>query len=94
MKRRETATVITYETGHEDFLIDAIDKYDETAQEHVYEAWLYRESKCMKVRFDGFTVGAKCAYFEAFCACIKKYELDELYGLYDEFYGLYDKKVR
>ena len=87
MKRRETAKVITYETGHEDFLIDAIDKYDETAQEHVYEAWLYRESVGMKQMINGMLAERYKWSFEDFC---KDLEEDD----FDGFYGPYDRKVR
>lgn len=83
MKKRADR-IETYETGHEDFLVDVVDKYDRTAQEHVYEAWIYRESVGMKVMIYG-VLAEKSGSFEGFCACLD----DDL----EEFYNMYDRKT-
>ena len=88
MKRRDIINMVTYETGHEDFLIDAVDKYENVdgEQDHVYEAWLYRESMGMKQMIYGM-LAERYGTFEEFC---KDLEDDD----FDEFYGPYDRKVR
>lgn len=88
MKRREQ-TVITFETGHDNFLVDAVDTYDTTAQgqEHVYEAWIYRENMGVKMVMFG-VLAEQSGSFEGFCAGIKN--LDEFYDIYDKEFGKED----
>lgn len=84
MQRRMEKNVITYETGHEDFLIDAVDKCEKTewGSEHVYEAWIYRESEDTKKMIYGEPAGAYRT-FEEFCADLEEDDFDVFYRRYD-----------
>ncbi len=88
MKIRKEESVVTYETGHEDFLVDAVDKYDMTdnGKEHIYEAWIYRESEDTKKMIYGELAGAYRT-FEEFCADLEEDD-------FDVFYRRYDREVR
>ena len=77
MKLREVVAVVTYETGHEDFLIDVVRGSD------AYDVWLYRESWGPKLYVT--TMPSTAMEFEEFCASLEKgMDLAEDYATYYE----------